>query len=232
MSSRLFGYSTRLKTRKKIAFIVFYIISIFILVNLIIKFLIFPVRQISVSMIPDISENSLIMCSPLANKINRGSVVLLEPKLKLNLSKTKRISDSVVRFFTAQQFSFYEDLRFNGGSNQIRRVVALPGDTIYMRDYVLYVKAAGEKYFLTEFEIANKPYNVTFFTAPAQWDSSLGVKGSFDEIVLQENEYFVLGDNRKSSEDSRLYGVVKTENIKAKALFCFFPLNKIKVLLS
>ena len=65
-----------------------------------------------------------------------------------------------------------------GKERQIRRVVGLPGDTIYMRDYVLYIKPRGEKYFLTEFELAEKSYNVNVSTNPAGWDNSIGVIGS------------------------------------------------------
>ena len=134
-----------------------------------------------------------------------------------------------VRFFTGQQISLFEKNNFPGTNSQLRRVVGLPGDRIYMRDYVLYVKPADGKYYLTEFEIAKHPYNVTFFTAPPEWDSYLGVKGSFDEILLADNEYFVLGDNRKSSDDSRLYGPVKLENVRGKVLLCYFPFNKFRL---
>ena len=48
-------------------------------------------------------------------------------------------------------------------------------------------------------------------------------------IVLHEEEYFVLGDNRNSCIDSRLWGVVPKSDIKATALFCYFPFSKLRL---
>lgn len=226
----LLSYEAKNHTRRRFLFICLYAFTLFFVINFSITYFIFPARQASVSMIPDISENSLVMLSPLAKKIERGNVVMLYPKKRENLSKIQKLVNLTVRFFTAQQISLYEKNNFPGTNYQLRRIVGLPGDSIYMRDYVLYVKPAGTKHYLTEFEITDKPYNVTFFTAPPDWDSYIGVKGSFDEIVLADDEYFVLGDNRKSSDDSRLYGMVKKADIRAKALFCYFPFDKIKFL--
>jgi len=50
------------------------------------------------------------------------------------------------------------------------------------------------------------------------------------KIELKEDEYFVLGDNRLISKDSRSFGTVKKENIKGQVIFRFFPLTKIKSL--
>lgn len=223
-----YSYSERLRTQKKLSFSFFYIILLFLIINLFMKYVVFPVRNTSVSMIPDIQNNSFVMCSPLPKKYNRGDVVLIDARKKVQYTKGQMAAEMLVKFFTAQQISLFEKSSFPGTNPHLRRVVALPGDSIYMRDYVLYVKPAGEKYYLTEFEISKKPYNVTFFTAPADWNNSLGVKGSFEEMTLGFNEYFVLGDNRKSSTDSRLFGVVNGSNIKAAALFSYFPFNKLK----
>ncbi len=224
-----YSYSHKVQTNKRIFFTIFNSVFLFVILNLILAYVVFPVHQTSVSMIPDIEENSLVMVSPFSKKMERGDVVLLKPRKVLQLTKFQRLSDMFVRFFTGQQVSLFEKNNFPGTNSQLRRVVGLPGDRIYMRDYVLYVKPADGKYYLTEFEIAKHPYNVTFFTAPPEWDSYLGVKGSFDEIILGNNEYFVLGDNRKSSDDSRLYGPVKLENVRGKVLLCYFPFNKFRL---
>ena len=93
----------------------------------------------------------------------------------------------------------------------------------------MYIKPKGEKHFLTEFELCNHPYNVTFNAYPASWDTSIGIVGYSEEYTLKDNEYFVLADNRSSCTDSRLSGPVTVQNIRGKALFCYFPFNKLKL---
>ena len=187
-------------------------------------------RQNSVSMIPDVPEKSVVMVSPVANSFTRGDIVLLEPRYSKNRNFFLSQVDRLVRFFTAQQISLFEDNTLPSSKAHVRRIVGMPGDTIYMRDYVLYIKPAGEKHFLTEFEIVEEPYNVTFYVPPADWDTEIGVKGSFDELTLGYNEYFVLADNRKASDDSRLWGAVNKDDIAAKVLICYFPFRNFKLL--
>lgn len=229
MSKNYFDDSNKFKKeKKKHLILILNIIFLFIIINIITTFLIYPVRQNSISMSPDYSEQSIIMVSPIAKKVNRGDVFLLKEKVPNEANFIQKTVDYVVQFFTAKQISFIKHDDDILSKPQLRRVVGLPGDTIYMRDYVTYVKPAGEKHFLTEFEISKKTYDVTFYVPPAQWDSSIGVKGSFDEIVLGPDEYFVLSDYRKSSMDSRLWGPVKSENFMAKLLFCYFPFENLR----
>jgi signal peptidase I len=49
---------------------------------------------------------------------------------------------------------------------------------------------------------------------------------SMREIVVRPEEYFVLGDHRNSSSDSRVWGTVQRKYIYGKAVFCYWPLNK------
>ena len=178
---------------------------------------------------PDIPVDSIVMTTPIIKEFNRGDVVVMEPLASDNSSFFVDAADMATNFFTGQQISLKEDNNIPGTKNKLRRVVALPGDTIYMRDYVLFVKPWGEKHFLTEFELAERPYNVTFYVAPANWDNTLGTKGSFDEIVLGDNQYFVLADNRKATDDSRLWGPVTRKEISSKALFCYFPFDNLRL---
>lgn len=232
MSQKLIQYSYELKKqRQKKGFIIFfYILFLFVCVNLIVTFLIYPVKQTSISMTPDLPEDSVVMVSPFLHNYDRGDIVLVSPRKKNNHNFVKKMANVFTKFFTAQRFSLDEADDKPGTKANIRRIVGMPGDTIYMRDYVMYIKPYGEKHFLTEFEITPNPYNVTFFVPPAGWDSSLGVKGSFDEITLNENEYFVLSDNRKSSDDSRLWGKITKNDISAKVFLCYFPFSKLKLL--
>ena len=236
MSNRVFKYSVTQKKEKcvKAFWLIFNTVAVIFLLNVIVDFIIFPVKQNSVSMTPDIEEDSLVMVTPITSTVKRGDVVLLKPQLKNEASGFIEFCDSLVRFFTAQKLSVFKKSAYPGTREKFRRGVGIPGDTIYMRDYVMYVKPAGEKHFLTEFEFAQRtkkyrPYNVTFMSAPPTWDNEIGVKGYFDEIILGNDEYFVLGDNRKACDDSRLWGTVKKSDMKAKALFCYFPFRKMRI---
>ena len=228
-SSALFSYQAKKQRNRQTVFFILFFIGLYIFINLILNFLVYPVKQNSISMIPDISEKSVVLVSPLSESYSRGDIVLLEPRYKSNKGMFYKQLARFVRFFTAQQISPLEDVNVTASKQHLRRIVGMPGDTIYMRDYVLYIKQQGERHFLTEFEITPEPYNVTFYVPPADWDTEIGVKGSFDEIKLGADEYFVLADNRKSSDDSRLWGPVKKEDISAKVLMCYFPFNKFRL---
>lgn len=236
MSKRVFKYSVTQKKEayKRFFWVIFNIVALILILNVILDFFIFPVTQRSVSMIPDMDENARVLVTPITSGVKRGDVVLLEPQFKEETSKFMKVSDKLVRFFTAQQVSIFKKNAFPGTSQKFRRVIGMPGDTIYMRDYVMYIKPADEKHFLTEFEFAQlkkkyRPYNVTFMSAPATWDNEIGVKGYFEEMVLGEDEYFVLGDNRKACDDSRLWGTISKEDMAAKALITYFPFKKIHI---
>lgn len=231
MNKKIFQYSYTLKKERQSMgiFLFFYILLVFIIVNVLVNFVIYPVRQTSVSMEPDIPQNSVVMISPISSsKIERGDVVLLNSRKELESGFFKNIFSAFVSFFSARQVELGKDTQLPCTKEHLRRVIGMPGDTIYMRDYVMYIKPENSRHFLTEFETGKKSYNVAFYTAPADWDSSIGVKGSFEQITLKENEYFVLSDNRKSGDDSRLWGIVTKEDFTGKALFCYFPLNKFK----
>ncbi len=81
----------------------------------------------------------------------------------------------------------------------IKRVIALPGDTIYADYGVLYRKEAGE----TEFSVVSEPY------LGEVWVRDVHIP----ETTVPEGMLFVMGDNRNNSEDSRKFGFVPQENV-------------------
>ncbi len=90
----------------------------------------------------------------------------------------------------------------------IKRVIGLPGETIKIAGGQVVIKM-GE----TEFTL-NEPY-IT--------DHNLGAA----EETLDKGQYFVLGDNRSMSLDSRAWGAVPEDNIKGRVLVRLFPLDRI-----
>ncbi len=92
----------------------------------------------------------------------------------------------------------------------IKRVIALPGETIQITDGVIYING----------EVLNEPYE--FDTI-----ENGGLASSL--ITLGEDEYFVLGDNRNASSDSRepIIGNIRGEDMVGKAVFRIWPLSGI-----
>lgn len=89
----------------------------------------------------------------------------------------------------------------------IKRVVGVPGDTIDIKEGKVYIDG----------KVYNEPY-VKGKTLP------LGMKFPF---TIPENEYFVLGDNREHSTDSRDIGLISKDKIEGKALLRLWPLDKV-----
>lgn len=99
-------------------------------------------------------------------------------------------------------------LGHNGDKNIIKRVIGLPGDTIEIRNDGVY---------------RNK--------VKLQEDYLHGINTSerepqFSNVTLKENQYYVLGDNRNVSLDSRTFGPVDKSRIIGEVLIRFYPLNK------
>ena len=80
----VFSYQIKKERRRRTVSLIIFFISLYIFINLVISFLIYSVRQNSLSMIPDIPEKSVVMVSPVADSYVRGDVVLLENDLPDN----------------------------------------------------------------------------------------------------------------------------------------------------
>jgi signal peptidase I len=106
----------------------------------------------------------------------------------------------------------------------------LPGDIIKMQDFILYVKPQGAEEYVIEFELSAKSYEINreslegFY--PPTWQENFPLSGDFAEIKLANDEYFVLGDNRVFSSDSRSWGPIPFDNILSKVIFRYWPFER------
>lgn len=99
----------------------------------------------------------------------------------------------------------------------IKRVIGLPGDSVEMRDDVLYIngKPCGEPYV--------KGNNIE--SGKVTGDFTL--KGLTGDKKVPNGYFFVLGDNRLNSKDSRDFGFISTDLVIGEVKFRFYPLQKI-----
>ncbi|AMX00245.1 signal peptidase I [Rummeliibacillus sp. G93] len=101
----------------------------------------------------------------------------------------------------------------------IKRVIGLPGDTIKVKDDQLYIN--GKKYKEPYLKQGIKEYESLGdnFTEDFTLKEVSGVK------KVPKNSYFVLGDNRQNSSDSRDYGFIKKSAVTGEVKFQFYPLK-------
>ena len=96
----------------------------------------------------------------------------------------------------------------------IKRVIGLPGETVELRNKKVYVNGQG----------INEPY-VHFLTPPStafQEVTSSDVLENYGPVTVPPDQYFVMGDNRDNSEDSRYWGFLPRNNVKGKALIIYW----------
>ncbi|MDR0377268.1 MAG: signal peptidase I [Spirochaetaceae bacterium] len=161
--------------------------------------------------------------SAAAGGLRRGNIVLVDIGGGRNQQVLVSLADTLVRFFTAQRVS----IAGREKHHFIKRIIALPGDEVSMTKFVLRVRPGDSSYSLTEFEIIDKPYNVTIPQNPALWDESLPFSGDMEPLVLGEDEYFVLSDDRSNTNDSRTWGAIPIDFIEGKALFRYWPATRL-----
>jgi signal peptidase I len=222
-----YSFEYKKKQQKKITKAVALVISVFIFITIFLNCILFSSVTSSASMETDLSKGGVVFVCPFLRNPERGQVVYLSRMDGEKLPFYQSAVNSVVRFFTLQKFAPFGVTSRMTGKDSVRRVAALPGDSFYMKDFVLYVKPQGSSQFLTEFELASRPYNISIYSVPVEWDG-MGCGGELPEGTLGKNEYFVLADNRIEGLDSRVYGGVKSSNIKGRVLMQIFPFNKIK----
>jgi len=221
--------------RRFILFLAFLYLA-FLLASVIV---ITPYRVRAVSMEPTIPSGGRCLAVPLVygihipftdtripgfNEPRRGDIVICTPPTFRSPPWYIRVADSLVGFFTLGRIrpGIKTDRAWDNGT-AIKRIIALPGDSIKMESFVVYIRPQGKETYFSEFEIIQKPYNVHIDPLPEGWLTEFPFSGTSGETTLGPNEYFLLGDNRTSSRDSSLWGPVNRESIRSRVMISYLP---------
>ncbi|NDJ53580.1 MAG: signal peptidase I [Chloroflexi bacterium] len=143
---------------------------------LLINLFIQNVQVVSVSMLPTLHEDQRLI-------VNKSAYWFGEPD-----------RGDVIVFRSPQ----------NGEERLIKRVIGLPGDTLEIRDGIVYINEV----------IISEPYISAPTNSPrdGRW-------------TIPPNSYFVMGDNRPSSNDSRSWGMVPQDFIIGRAVLSVWPID-------
>ena len=186
---------------------------VFVLVCVIvIRYFIGELRWIpSGSMRPTIVEKDRVFVEKLdypKREIKRGDIlVFYPPEVKL--------SNSPLALLSRLSGIFCKDIAY------IKRVVGLPNDKLEIK----YNKEIGEyRVFIND-----KPLNEPYVSNKNSWTPCK--EGMFcGPFVIPKDSYFMMGDNRNNSQDSRFWGFLDKNRIIGRANFMFFPFGRINVL--
>lgn len=98
------------------------------------------------------------------------------------------------------------------GRQLIKRLIALPGDTVEIKDGKVYVN--GEESKVVDLKVETDP----------------GENPAYSKLTVPQGYVYALGDNRPFSNDSRELGPIQMSRITGRAIFRFYPFNKIGTL--
>jgi signal peptidase I len=114
----------------------------------------------------------------------------------------------------------------------VKRLIGMPGDTLYMRDGVLYLNGIAQR---QGFAATNPKGDPNETNPDFDWQHKIEVKGSrfcappvqpthdnWGPLLIPSRSYFMMGDNRYCSKDSRYWGVVPRDNVRGRPLIVYY----------
>ena len=111
------------------------------------------------------------------------------------------------RFHDPERFDIIVfPFQFQDNTYYIKRIIGLPGETVEIRDGHIYIDGSSEPLE----DVETKEYMV----------------GNYGPYTVPEGCYFVMGDNRQNSKDSRMVGFIKQSDVMGDVKFVYWPPEK------
>lgn len=164
-----------------------------------------------------LSIKYLIIAATIAMLV-RGFLLIPVPVVGNSMEGTLSQNDMVVmeRISQVERFDVVV-FRLASGTTYIKRVVGMPGDSLRYQDDQLYIndQPVAEPFLADE----KKTQSENSFTNDFTLEDLTG------EVQLASDSYFVMGDNRRNSKDSRSFGAISAADIIGKARFVYYPMK-------
>lgn len=193
-------------------------IVIAVVIGVLIKYFIgTPTLVKSISMENTLIENQRLILNRISTRVvkempKRGDIITFEAPSKGQISYVEAdFSHPVAKYerkFSSSLAKFVYCVLEIGKESYIKRVIALPGEHVQIKDGKVYIN--GEE--LQEDYL--KEGTIT--------DSHGGV---FTDFIVPNNCVFAMGDNRQNSSDCRVFGCIPLEKIESKVWIRFWPFN-------
>ena len=152
-------------------------------------------------------------------QITIGSIIIPSGSMEPTLVIGERIITSKVAYMLREPergdiITFHPPYQPEDATPLIKRIIGLPGESVEIKEGIVYIHQNGNVYPLDEPYIEELPNH------------------DFQGDIIPEDEYFVLGDNRNDSGDSRTGWTVPNDNIIGKAWLRIRPLDEWGVVLN
>lgn len=236
------SYRKQGSTRRLLRTVVFLFISLFLVVSFVEGFFLRPIKTQSVSMEPTIQPGDIVMTSPLKygkaslfsngtwldfTGPSRGDLVLLEPPYHVEFTFVERVSDLFIQFFTLGLLHFSrggDTERAWENSPIVRRVIALPGDKVYMSNGIFHVQRENTDSFVDEFIASGRTYEIRKGGASVS-TGDLVFSEQSPLVEVGPGKIFVAADDRVIGLDSRHWGLIGNERLRGEVLFRYWPFS-------
>lgn len=172
------------------------------------------------------------------NKFIYGIKIPFTDKRVLKIKNINR--RDIIIFNCPKEALSYEERKKKIQKDFIKRCVGLPGDKIEIRNKVLYVNDVPQDEPYVNFEDENIYQTQKFYNSSEEyqraWEQgrfvevpAIFIRDNFGPVIVPPGCYFVLGDNRDKSFDSRFWGPLEEKYIKGAPLFIYWPPKRIGI---